>query len=159
MMIEIRPFLPHDSFNDLITLSRAFFAEYEQHDPDFFGIDTLQDDDIISYFNRWLEDDAGKMFVAVVNGRIVAYITIYVQEQPAYWQVKRIGHISGLMVDAAYRRQGIAERLLAEARSFFRQQGVVYFTVFTAVANHPARQFYEAAGMTPLYITFLGEVK
>ena len=158
MMIEIRPLRPQDSLNDLITLSRAFFAEYEQHDPDFFGIDELQDKDIISYFSRWLDDENGETFIAVSNDRIVGNITIYVQDQPAYWQVKRIGHISGLMVDAAYRRQGIAKRLLAEAQAFFQQQGVAYFVVYTAVANHPALQFYEKSGMTPLYTTLLGEL-
>lgn len=157
-MVEIRPLHSHDSFDDLIALSRAFFAEYAQHDPDFLAIDELHDSDVSRYFARWLEDAAGETFVAIINGRIVGYITVYVQDQPVYWQVKRIGHISGLMVDAAYRRQGIAAQLLAAARSFFRQQGVVYFTVFTAVANHTALQFYEQSGLTPLYTTLLGEV-
>ncbi len=158
-MIEIRPLRSPDSLSGLITLSRAFFAEYEQHDPAFFGIDTLQDNDIIRYFSRWLDDEAGQTFVAVCEKRMVGYITVYVQDQPAFWQVKQIGHISGLMVDAAHRRQGIAERLLAEAQSFFRQQGVDYFVVFTAVTNHPALHFYEQSGMTPLYTTFLGKIQ
>ncbi len=157
-MVEIRPLHSQDSLNDLIALSRAFFAEYEQHDPAFFGIDDLRDNDIINYFTRWLGDAAGETFVAMDNGRIVGYITVYVQDQSAFWQVKQVGHISGLMVDPAYRQQGIATRLLAEARLFFRQQGVVYFVVFTAVANHSALQFYEKSGLTPLYTTFLGEV-
>lgn len=157
-MVEIRPLLPQYSFSDLITLSRAFFAEYEQHDPIFFGIDRLHDDDITSYFQRWLDDPAGETFVAVDDGRIVGYITIYVQAQPAFWQVKQIGHISGLMVDAAYRRQGIAAHLLAAAQAFFRQQGVDFFVVYTAVANQPTLQFYEKSGLIPLYTTFLGEV-
>ncbi len=159
MMIEIRPLRSQDSLSDLINLSRAFFAEYEQHDPEFFGIDTLPDNDIIRYFTRWLDDAAGQTFVAICDKRMVGYITVYVQDQPAFWQVKQIGHISGLMVDAAHRRQGIAERLLAEAQSFFRQQGVDYFTVFTAVANQPALQFYKKSDLTPLYTTFLGKIQ
>jgi ribosomal protein S18 acetylase RimI-like enzyme len=156
-MNEIRPLRPNDALDDLIALSRAFFAEYESHHPDFFAIDALQDNDIAGYFNRWLDDAAGKTFVAVSDVHIVGYITVYVQEQPSYWQVKRIGHISGLMVAPAYRRQGIAARLLDEARSFFRQMGVVYFTVYTAVANQPALQFYEQSDMVPLYTTLLGD--
>ena len=156
---EIRPLHPTDTLNDLITLSRSFFAEYESHHPHFFGIDALHDSDIISYFTRWLDDAAGETFVAVDDDHIVGYITVYVQDQPAFWQVKRIGHISGLMVAPAYRRQGIAARLLDEARAFFRQQEVVYFTVFTAVANHPTLQFYAKSGLSPLCTTFLGELE
>jgi ribosomal protein S18 acetylase RimI-like enzyme len=159
MMVEIRPLHSQDSLNDLITLSRAFFAEYEQHDPAFFGIDDLRDSDIINYFSRWLDDDAGETFVAVDNGRIIGYITVYVQDQSTFWQVKQVGHISGLMVAPAYRQQGIATRLLAETRSFFRQQGVDYFVVFTAVANHSALHFYKQTGLTPLYTTFLGKIQ
>jgi hypothetical protein len=40
-MIEIRPFRSTDSLDELIALSRAFFAEYEAHHPAFFQIDDL----------------------------------------------------------------------------------------------------------------------
>jgi ribosomal protein S18 acetylase RimI-like enzyme len=157
--LEIRPLRQDDALDDLIELSRAFFAEYESHHPDFFQIDSLEASDIVNYFTRWLDDEAGETFIALDNGRIVGTLTIYVQNQPAYWQVKRVGHISGLMVDSAFRQQGIAGRLLAEAQAFFRERGVRYFTVYTAVANQAALNFYDKFGLSPLYTTLLGEVK
>ena len=73
-------------------------------------------------------------------------------------KVRRIGHISGLMVQQEVRRQGIAGRLLEEAVAFFRDQGVRYYTVYTAVEKKEAIAFYERHGMEPLYTHLIGEV-
>ena len=157
-LIQIRPLEKNDKFDDLIALSRAFFAEYESHHDDFFKIDRLEDHDIINYFSRWLDDEAGETFVALVEGRIVGSITVYVRPQPSFWQIKQVGNISGLMVHPAHRRQGIARQLLAQARAFFAVKDVRYFTVFTSVENRGALAFYERSGLQPLYTTMLGEV-
>jgi ribosomal protein S18 acetylase RimI-like enzyme len=157
-MIEIRALQPDDDLDDLVSLSREFFAEYESHHEYFFKIDRLDDDDVRRYFSRWLDDDEGETFVALAEGHIVAYITVYVRPQPAYWQVKQVGEISGLMVHHAYRRRGIAGQLLARARAFFAEKDVRCFAVYTSVENQGALAFYEQRGLQPLYTTLLGEV-
>jgi ribosomal protein S18 acetylase RimI-like enzyme len=157
-MAEIRALTEDDKLDDLLSLSRAFFAEYEAHHADFFKIDQLDDADIVHYFSRWLDDEDGETFVALVEDRIVGYITVYVRPQPSYWRIKQVGEISGLMVHQAYRRQGIAEQLLAQARAFFSKKGVCYFAVYTSVENRSALAFYERSGLQPLYTTMLGEV-
>ena len=156
--IEIRELRADDSFDDLIALTTEFFHEYEAHDRDFFSIDSLNDDDIRDYFSRWLDNEDGRAFVAVADGQIVGYITVYVYSRPAYWQVKAAGEISGLMVHEAYRRQGVATELLAQARTFLKQKNVDYVTVYTAVLNRGALAFYASRGMAPLYTTMLGNI-
>jgi len=157
-MVEIRPLEKEDPLDELITLSREFFGEYQSHHPDFFKIDQLHDQDVVDYFSRWLENENGETFIALVDGRIVGYLTAYIQTQADYWQIKQVGHISGLMVRPAFRRHGIAGRLLEQARLFFRERGVRYLTVFTAVNNHCANEFYRQSGLEPLHTTFLGEI-
>lgn len=157
-MIQIRPLRKIDKLDDLISLSREFFAEYESHHEHFFRIDRLEDSDIFNYFSRWLDNEEGKTFVALAEDRIVGYITVYVRPQPSFWQIKQVGDISGLMVHKEYRRQGIANQLLARARAFFEEKGVRYFTIFTSVENRGALAFYERSGLQPLYMTMLGEV-
>ncbi len=132
-MTEIRALNKDDKLDDLIVLSREFFAEYESHHQDFFAIDNLDDGDITNYFSHWLDDDDGETFIALVEDRIVGYITIYVHAQPNFYKIKKVGAISGLMVQKAYRQRGIAAQLLAQARAFFEQKGVTYFPVYTAV--------------------------
>ena len=157
-MTEIRSLRKDDKLNDLISLSREFFEEYESHHENFFKIDRLSDSDIVDYFSQWIDDEDGETFIALTGGRIVGYITVYVRTQPIYWKIKKVGDISGLMVQKAYRRRGIAGQLLAKARAFFEKKGVRYFTVYTAIGNRGALEFYERSGLLPLYTTMMGVV-
>ena len=155
-MIRIRALCREDDFHDLITLSRDFFQEYEAYHEDFFQIEQLKDSQIVDYFSRWLEDEDGKTFIALAEDRIVGYITVYVREQAPFWNVKKVGEISGLMVHKDYRRRGIASQLLACARAFFAERAVRYFTLFTAVENRAGIAFYERNGLTSLHTTMIG---
>lgn len=157
-MIEIRPLCAADKFDDLIALSREFFQEYEAHHKDFFKIDVLKDEDIVAYFTHWLDHENGQAIVALEGDRGMGYITVDVTEQVDYWAIKKIGHISGLMVHAQDRHKGIGTRLMVAARKFFEEKAVKYYTVYTAVENRAALEFYRRNGMTPLYTTILGEV-
>ena len=157
-MLTIRELRRDDNFAELVQLSRQFFTEYESHHVDFFKIDTLKDQYIIDYFSRWLEHEDGVTFVAIDDGVIVGYITVYVREQPDFWTVKRIGDISGLMVAKSHRRQGVAAKLYQATLTFFNEKQVRYFTVFTAVHNQGALRFYEKQGLMPLSTTLIGEI-
>jgi len=158
-MIEIRPLRKVDDFGDLIELSRLFFSEYEPHHPVFFKIDQLKDEAVVSYFSSFCDQESQKAFIARDRSRIVGYITVYIKDQADYWQVKRLGEISGFMVQKEYRHQGIATRLLAAAKLFFKQKGLRYYAVYTATANHGALEFYRKNGLLPLYTTMLGEIE
>ena len=155
-MLQIRALRQEDDLRDLIALSRNFFQECEGHHEDFFKIGQLNESSIVDYFSRWLDDESGDTFIALAGNRIVGYITVYVREQAAYWNVNQVGDISGLMVHKDYRRRGIASQLLAQARAFLTRNAVRYFTVYTAVENRAAIAFYEHSGLIPLYTTMLG---
>ena len=44
------------------------------------------------------------------------------------------------------------------ATVFFQEQGVTYFTVYTATTNESATEFYRRQDLAPLYVTLLGEI-
>jgi ribosomal protein S18 acetylase RimI-like enzyme len=158
-MIKIRPLQKEDSFENLISLSKDFFEEYESFHEDFFKIDRLRDRDIVDYFSGFIDHADGKTYIAIDDEKIIGYITVYVKSQPGYWKIKKVGDISGLMVRKEYRRRGIGQRLLSEAASFFKSKGVKYFTLFTSSENHTALKFYEKCGLTTLYTTMLGDAE
>ena len=116
-MTEIRKLRAEDDLGDLVALSRTFFAEYEAHHDAFFKIDELQDTDITGYLSRSLADD-GATFIAILEGGIVGYITVFVRGQPGLYKAKQVGAISGLMVHQDHWRKGIGNQLLAEAMAF-----------------------------------------
>jgi ribosomal protein S18 acetylase RimI-like enzyme len=157
-MIEIRSLTIDEPFDDLISLSQEYFHEYQVHHPVFFKIDNLKDQDVIRYFSSFCENENRGAFLALVNGQIIGYITIYIKEQADYWQIRRVGEISGLMVGKDYRRLGIGKRLFDQAKVFFAARGVRYYTIYTSVENQAALDFYRQIGMMPLYTTMVGEV-
>lgn len=102
-------------------MSKDFFHEYKSYHEEFFKIDNLSDDDITDYFNRFIDVEDRRAFVAILDGKIVGYITVYIKSQPSFWKIKKVGEISGLMVHNDYRRKGIARQLLNKAVDFFAQ--------------------------------------
>jgi ribosomal protein S18 acetylase RimI-like enzyme len=157
-MIKIRSLHKNDPFDDLVSLSREFFREYEAHHKDFFKIDHLKDEDIVGYFTSFCDQDTRAAFIAVADEQVVGYITAYVKDQADYWQFKKVGDISGLMVQKDYRHRGIAKRLLVKAKDFFEAKGLKYCIVFTAAENRGALDFYQQNGFVPLYTTMIGEI-
>jgi ribosomal protein S18 acetylase RimI-like enzyme len=156
--MTIRQLHKEDDLTDLIALSRSFFDEYANFHPEFFNIDTLRDDDIVAYFRGSVLSENGASFVAVEGDTIIGYITVFLRDQEPFWAVKRIGVISGLMVNTDHRRRGVASALLAAAKGFFESGGVNYFTVYTAATNGPAIAFYERRGLSPLHTTLIGSL-
>jgi len=156
-LIEIRTLRPEDSIDDLVTLSRDFFQEYEAHHPVFFKIEDLKDEQVRAYFARFTQDDDYKAFIALDGERIIGNINVYIKEQAEYWTVKQLGAISGLMVAESHRRSGIGGQMLERAIDFFAEKGVRYYSVYTATANQGAIDFYLSNGMAPLHTTLLGE--
>ena len=154
----IRRLKRNDDITDLVLLSKAFFPEYASCHRAFFELDYLNDEDIKTYFSSFVGDDDHVAFVAIEENRIIGYITVYIQRQPSYWKVKHVGHISGLMVGQEHRRSGIATQLLAEAKLFFAEHGVTYFTVYTSVNNKSGVAFYQAQDMEALHTNFLGQI-
>jgi GNAT superfamily N-acetyltransferase len=157
-MTMIRKLVPEDDLSDLVELSREFFDEYSAYHKEFFQIDVLGAEDIVGYFSRTVNTENGATFIAIEDGRMIGYITVFWHQQPGYWKIKRVGTISGLMVRGNYRRQGIGKRLLSDAWNWFREKGIEYYTVYTASENRMALQFYEQAGMAPLHTTMIGKL-
>ena len=155
-MTDIRVLRKDDDLTDLVALSRDFFAEYEDHHADFFDIDELTDSDIADFFSHSVAAGNSRTFVAVEAGRMIGYITVAVRVQAPFYKVKRVGAVSGLMVHKDHRRRGIASELLGRANRFFADEGVSYFTVYTALRNSAAIRLYERNGMVPLLSTMLG---
>ena len=156
--MEIRELKKEDDLKALVQLSRDFFYEYETNHPYFFKIDKIEEADIIGYFARFIGNDDRKAFVAIEDGLLIGYISVLIQEQAGYWMVKKVGHISGLMVHQEHRRKGIGKKLLQSAVGYFKEKGVKQYTLFTSVNNKSGIEFYQKCGLEKLFITLMGEI-
>jgi len=146
-------------FMDIFELSNDFFNEYSNYNISLFGIDIIKEMDIKNYFQTFVNNDNKKAFIAIFNNKIIGYITFYIKTQPNFWIVKKIGDISGLMVNKYYRNKGIGTKLIKVAIEYFRNNGIKYYEVFTSINNKDGISLYKKCGFNELYTTLYGEVK
>jgi ribosomal protein S18 acetylase RimI-like enzyme len=157
--MEIRELKKEDDLNLLVRISQEYFYEYESSHPYFFKIDKITAADITDYFARFIGHVDRKAFAAFEDSLIVGYIAVYVKEQTGFWNIKKVGDISGLMVQKDHRRQGIGRELLKRATEYFKQKEVKQYTLFTSANNRSGIEFYRKCGLEDLQITLLGEVE
>ena len=94
-----------------------------------------------------------QVFVALDEGRIAGSVTLELRERiPDHQGSAPLepgeAHIRLLGVAAAFRRRGIARRLVEQCILAARRAGKTCLTVDTAFDNHAARSLYVAVGFT-----------
>lgn len=147
-----------DNFNELFELSKDFFYEYEEHNIEYFKIDKLNINDIEDYFKRFIGDNSKIAYIAKKDNKIIGYITLYIKEQANFMEIKKIGEISGLMVNKKYRKKGIGNSLMDKAKEYFKNKRAEYYELFTAIKNKNAIKFYKNNGMEEIKLTLLGKI-
>jgi len=156
-MIEIKALENTDSFDDLISLSKNFFEDYQSHDGELFDIDNLQDEHILTYFQKTLDNESAITYLALEETNIIGYVTLFIQNQADFYKIKKIGSISGFMVSPSFRNKGIGKQLFDKALEYFRSKNIKYYKLFTSVNNTNAIDFYLENGMTPFQTIMLGK--
>ena len=100
---------------------------------------------LLDYYRRHLSDGTFISYLAMDGERIVGTSGVSVVEKPAWFgcPTGRIGLISSMYTDSAYRRQGIAKRLLSLGAEAAREQGCGTIWVTASDMGVP---FYSAFG-------------
>ena len=78
-----------------------------------------------SYYQKHMTDNTFISWLAIDNGKIVGTSGISIVEKPPYFGCPsgKIGLLSSMFTDKAYRRKGIAKELLSKVVEEARQQG------------------------------------
>lgn len=80
---------------------------------------------LIDYYERHMADDTFVSWVAVDGDRIIGTSGMSIVEKPPYFGCPsgRIGLLSSMFTDKAYRRKGIAKELLGRVVNEARERG------------------------------------
>jgi GNAT superfamily N-acetyltransferase len=92
----------------------------------------------------WTGEGRGAVFGARVDDRLAGCAAIYVV--PFFERPGARARLVALVVDAEYRRQGIAELLVEQAREFARDRGAVEMEVLSRRTRPDAYPFYTKVG-------------
>jgi len=105
--------------------------------------------------NAKLLNPDGAVFVAEAGEELVGFLDVWKDgpsRAPMFKQVT-FAHLENMVVDARYRRQGIAAALLSEARRWAAERGLNSLQLKVYSANTSAVSFYEKEGFVPLALT------
>ncbi|MBR4509848.1 MAG: GNAT family N-acetyltransferase [Ruminococcus sp.] len=77
------------------------------------------------YYQRHMADDTFVSWLALDSGKIIGTSGMSIVEKPPYFGCRsgRIGLLSSMFTDKAYRRQGIAKELLSRVVNEARERG------------------------------------
>ncbi|SED58569.1 Ribosomal protein S18 acetylase RimI [Rhizobiales bacterium GAS191] len=161
-MVTIRPMRDADreAVIGLIRQLNRYEAELGSHGKSFAldrdashaaAIATLDDD-----LERVATSD-GALRVAECDGKVVGFLCWLVEEAPPYVRVemRRHGYVVDLVVDNLHRRQGIGQRLLAEAESLTRDRKLRHLSIGVLTGNVDALGAYRRYGFTPSSLEML----
>lgn len=142
--MEIRAFEMED-IPELVELWKEFMDFHTRLEPDFVRSDGAA--------ARWAEyvrskfnDDLAQIFVAVDEGRVVAYVGAVIREYPPVFTISQYGFIEEIAVTSDCRRKGIGGRLLLAAEQWLLDAGAGHIKVNIDVVNEASQAFFRRAG-------------
>lgn len=91
-----------------------------------------------------LENNESVIFLATVDEKPVGFTQLYPKYSSA--RLTKNWILNDLFVDAAYRKQGIGEKLIKTAMNFAKDEGSTFVQLETAVDNFTAQSLYESIG-------------
>ncbi len=103
-------------------------------------------------FDLWrgsLEGVLGRfaaVFAAAIDGEPVGFVACRVRGVPAYFGGGLAGFISEVFVAEAFRRRGVARRLIDAAVAWCAEQGISRVELQVMRENHDAQEAYKKLG-------------
>jgi len=100
-------------------------------------------EDLLERFIPYQNKTHGIVFVAVLDGTVVGWISLNVVR---YFYVQPFIEVSGFVVEEKNRNQGIGKKLLETAESWAKEQGYTLIRIRTNVLRTEAHRFYANNG-------------
>lgn len=153
--MRIREATPEDAQTVKDELLVPGYRETAAVAPDYSELD--EEEVAESSVDRWLDDDERVLFVAEADGDLAGYVSGGRHDSPAIYARGSYTNIDGLYVKSAYRRDGLASRLLDRIEAWAEEQGCEYVGVSAHVANDPAVALYDDR-FERTYVSYRGRI-
>jgi N-acetylglutamate synthase-like GNAT family acetyltransferase len=102
------------------------------------------EDAVVRRLGRIEASGADRLFVAEEDGQVVGLAGVHVS--PSLEHDGDAAKVSAIVVDEAFRRQGVGRRLLEAVETEARARGCVLLFLTTADRRHDAHEFYRRLG-------------
>ena len=152
--LTIRPATPAD-----LSQLRAAIVELQEFEHSRHST-RLPGEPIADAYLHWMQhqaEAAGIILVAESKGHFVGFVAGWIEETANVAETSdsnRFGYISDICVMAAFRGQGVAQRLLHQIERFFRATGVTRLRITALATNTSAQACYQRAYFVPYEIVY-----
>ena len=122
----------------LLTLLIQDEKKYNENTKDDYIVD--------NWYPNLIDKDNSQLFIAVYNNEIVGYAYVKIITSSDSPEIYTEASISGIYVKENYRRQGIATKLINEAKKWCINKGVSYLKLNVLEGNRTALNLYKKLG-------------
>jgi GNAT superfamily N-acetyltransferase len=129
----------------VLAIARDEMAAHEQLDPRF----RLRADAMgryALYLRERMREIDSAVFVAEEEGRVVGVAVGSIRVQNAFFETRRYGYVSDLVVVPDARRRGVGRALWERVALWFRSLGIAVVRLHVATRSPGARAFWRTAG-------------
>ena len=122
----------------LLTLLIQDEKKYNENTKDDYIVD--------NWYPNLIDKDNNQLFIAVYNNEIVGYAYVRIITTSDSSDIYIAASISGIYVKESFRKQGIATKLINEAKKWCINKGVSYLKLNVLEGNRIALNLYKKLG-------------
>lgn len=155
-MIHIRS-ADTDDIGPIIDLGQQLLYLHQTFDPDYY----ILEEDFRQKFSDWVKYqlNSPNQFIIIAENevnssehkKIVGFISGYLKSLFPWFKTKNVGHISFLVIDQKFLRQGIAKQLEQAAHSWFNERNIRYIECFSHEKNTTGNLVWNNFGYKPFH--------
>lgn len=135
----------------IVTTWRTLMATHQAIDPVLYQTEPHADATYRAFLRRHLDKSGSVVLVAITDrGAVAGYLTGGTGQRAPMFTVREVGMVFDLVVEPAWRRQGIGRALVEHALSHFRRRGLSHVQVNFDPGNDEASRFWPAQGFRTL---------
>ncbi|QCX38812.1 GNAT family N-acetyltransferase [Aureibaculum algae] len=147
MQIEIKQLFKNDADHVFDTIKNQFTKLYGYMETKGLVMPLVENGSEL-WMNS-IKSTLGKLsniYIAYDNEIIIGFVTGIIRLSPAYLGNKKIGYLSHLFINSAYRRTGTGEKLAQEIEAWFKEKNVDLIDVEVIVDNGNSINFFKKMG-------------
>ena len=153
-MMDIRPYQASDVPSILALLAQLQAVELA-YQPARKSAPEVGANDIWEETTKFLADGKADVLVASAEGKVIGvgigYETV-LGDQSLALAVRRVGYVSDLVVDAAWRGKGIGRAVLQDLMECFRKRGLKTARIGAIIENQGAIRLYQEMGFAQVSV-------
>ncbi|HJX02195.1 MAG TPA: GNAT family N-acetyltransferase [Candidatus Humimicrobiaceae bacterium] len=132
---------------ELVRLGKTLFDQHILYDGEYYTLEENFEEHFGRWLNQLITDNFQFLYVAQTSeGEITGFISGFVKNLFSWFVIKKVGHISFLIVKDIYRQKKIGTMLENTASDWFRKQGIKYIETYVDEKNSIAQQAWTSYG-------------